>query len=67
MAGISDMLLCVFKMLGYRFSLRFKDRKDLKDLKDRRFRKARMPGGEPVGGHGPLQVPGRTKVNVPTA
>jgi len=57
-ASYSDMVFGIFKMLGYRFSPRFKD------LEDQRFRKAQMPGAEPVSGYGPLEVPARNKVNV---
>ena len=39
-ASYSDMVFGIFKMLGYRFSPRFKD------LADQRFWKAQMPGAE---------------------
>ncbi|WP_267242265.1 Tn3 family transposase [Streptomyces sp. PR69] len=57
-ASYSDMVFGIFKMLGYRFSPRFKD------LEDHRFWKAQMPGGEPAGGYGPLEALARNKVNV---
>lgn len=48
-ASYSDVVFGIFKMLGYRFSPRFKD------LEDQRFWKAQMPGGEPAGGYRPLR------------
>ncbi|MER6917054.1 Tn3 family transposase [Streptomyces sp. NPDC000594] len=57
-ASYSDMVFGVFKMLGYRFSPRFKD------LADQRFWKAQMPGAEAAGGYGPLEALARNKVNV---
>lgn len=63
-ASYSDMVFGIFKLLGYRFSPRFKD------LEDQRFWKAAMPGAETAGGYGPLEVLARNKVNVkkiPTA
>lgn len=52
------MVFGIFKMLGYRFSPRFKD------LEDQRFWKAQMPGAEAAGGYGPLEAIARNKVNV---
>ncbi|MFI5809075.1 Tn3 family transposase [Streptomyces sp. NPDC051561] len=57
-ASYSDMVFGIFKMLGYRFSPRFKD------LEDQRFWKAQMPGAEAAGGYGPLEAIARNKVNV---
>ncbi|MGB8946635.1 MAG: Tn3 family transposase [Streptomyces sp.] len=57
-ASYSDMVFGIFKMLGYRFSPRFKD------LEDQRFWKAQMPGAESAGGYGPLEAIARNKVNV---
>ncbi|GAB3002398.1 Tn3-like element Tn3 family transposase [Streptomyces pseudoechinosporeus] len=57
-ASYSDMVFGIFKMLGYRFSPRFKD------LEDQRFWKAQMPGAETAGGYGPLEALARNKVNV---
>ncbi|MFD0271350.1 Tn3 family transposase [Streptomyces sp. NPDC127106] len=57
-ASYSDMVFGIFKMLGYRFSPRFKD------LEDQRFWKAQMPGAEPVSGYGPLEALARNKVSV---
>ncbi|BFP50705.1 hypothetical protein SCMC78_05120 [Streptomyces sp. CMC78] len=57
-ASYSDMVFGIFKMLGYRFSPRFKD------LADQRFWKAQMPGTEVAGGYGPLEAIARNKVNV---
>ncbi|WP_189544499.1 Tn3 family transposase [Streptomyces gelaticus] len=57
-ASYSDMVFGIFKLLGYRFSPRFKD------LEDQRFWKAQMPDAEPVGGYGPLEAIARNKVNV---
>ncbi|MFE0133858.1 Tn3 family transposase [Streptomyces sp. NPDC059037] len=57
-ASYSDMVFGIFKMLGYRFSPRFKD------LEDQRFWKAQMPGAETAGGYGPLEEIARNKVNV---
>ena len=57
-ASYSDMVFGIFKMLGYRFSPRFKD------LQDQRFWKAQMPGAEMSGGYGPLEALARNKVNV---
>ncbi|MCX4548221.1 MULTISPECIES: Tn3 family transposase [unclassified Streptomyces] len=57
-ASYSDMVFGIFKMLGYRFSPRFKD------LEDQRFWKAQMPGAENAGGYGPLEAIARNKVNV---
>jgi TnpA family transposase len=57
-ASYSDMVFGIFKMLGYRFSPRFKD------LQDQRFWKAQMPGAENAGGYGPLEAIARNKVNV---
>ncbi|MDT0454018.1 Tn3 family transposase [Streptomyces sp. DSM 40473] len=45
-ASYSDMAFGIIKMLGYRFSPRFKD------LEDQRFWKAQMPGGEALDGYG---------------
>lgn len=45
-ASYSDTVFGIFKMLGYRFSPRFRD------LEDQRFWKAQMPGAEPVDGYG---------------
>jgi TnpA family transposase len=57
-ASYPDMVFGIFKMLGYRFSPRFKD------LQDQRFWKAQMPGAENAGGYGPLEAIARNKVNV---
>ncbi|MEV8547009.1 Tn3 family transposase [Streptomyces sp. NPDC051572] len=57
-ASYSDMVFGIFKMLGYRFSPRFKD------LADQRFWKAQMPGAEVAGGYGPLEALARNRVNV---
>ncbi|WP_069734999.1 Tn3 family transposase [Streptomyces sp. EN27] len=57
-ASYSDMVFGIFKMLGYRFSPRFKD------LEDQRFWKAQMPGAEAAGGYRPLEAIARNKVNV---
>lgn len=57
-ASYSDMVFGVFRMLGYRFSPRFKD------LADQRFWRATMPGDEPADGYGPLEALARSKVNV---
>jgi TnpA family transposase len=57
-ASYSDMVFGIFKMLGYRFSPRFKD------LEDQRFWKAQMPGAEVAGGYGPLEALARNRVNV---
>ncbi|MEU9428685.1 Tn3 family transposase [Streptomyces sp. NPDC048342] len=57
-ASYSDMVFGIFKLLGYRFSPRFKD------LEDQRFWKAQMPDAEPVDGYGPLEAIARNKVNV---
>lgn len=57
-ASYSDMVFGIFKMLGYRFSPRFKD------LADQRFWKVQMPGAEVAGGYGPLEAIARNKVNV---
>ncbi len=57
-ASYSDMVFGIFKMLGYRFSPRFKD------LEEQRFWKAQMPGAETAGGYGPLESLARNKVNV---
>lgn len=58
-ASYSDMVFGIFKMLGYRFSPRFRD------LEDQRFWKAQMPGAEPADGYGALEALARNnKVNV---
>lgn len=57
-ASYSDMVFGIFKMLGYRFSPRFKD------LEDQRFWTASMPGAEAAGGYGPLEELARNRVNV---
>lgn len=58
-ASYSDMVFGIFKMLGYRFSPRFKD------LEDQRFWKAQMPGAEPAEGYGALEaLASNNKVNV---
>ncbi|MFI8930472.1 Tn3 family transposase [Streptomyces sp. NPDC053474] len=57
-ASYSDMVFGIFKLLGYRFSPRFKD------LEDQRFWKASMPGTEAAGGYGLLEEIARNKVNV---
>ncbi|WUP38638.1 transposase [Streptomyces europaeiscabiei] len=57
-AAYSDMVFGIFKMLGYRFSPRFKD------LEDQRFWKAQMPGADLVGGYGPLESIARNRGNV---
>ncbi len=57
-ASYSDMVFGIFKLLGYRFSPRFKD------LQDQRFWKAQMPGAETAGEYGPLEAIARNKVNV---
>ena len=56
-ASYSDMVFGIFKMLGYRFSPRFKD------LDDQRFWRARCPAPS-AGGYGPLEAIARNKVNV---
>lgn len=57
-ASYSDMVFGIFKMLGDRFSPRFRD------LEDQRFWKAQMPGAETARGYGPLEALARNKVNV---
>lgn len=59
-ASYSDMVFGVFKMLGYRFSPRFKD------LADQRFWRAEMPGATPQdrADYGPLEAIARQKVNL---
>lgn len=54
----ASMVFGIFKMLGYRFSPRFKD------MEDQRFWKAQMTGAETTGGYGPLEAQARNKVTV---
>ncbi len=58
-ASYSDMVFGVFKMLGYRFSPRFKD------LADQRFWRVEIPGTAPEDrpDYGPLEAIARNKVN----
>lgn len=59
-ASYSDMVFGVFKILGYRFSPRFKD------LADQRFWRAEMPDTAPEdhSDYGPLEVLARQKANL---